>query len=257
VRYFIVKYKVIFNLFLLLVVLPTVVGFSLWSLEQNGFFKVESVQIQISSVLDQKNYVKTYAENLEGKLEFLKGTSLWKTDLSKVSEILRKEKWIKEFRISRDWPATVRLEVESQEIAFLFSDSAKKQQGLLRPVNMNGDLLPEIDTRQAPARALLKGEIFIKNPDKRKKAIELLKSLPSEGKMSFDQLSEINYDSKEGFWITMIHSDLKVQLGEDQFAMKSARVSQVLDYLENKNLKARVIDANLSKKVLVRLQQNP
>ena len=41
--------------------------------------------------------------------------------------------------------------------------------------------------------------------------------------------------------------------GEDQFEIKSSRVSQVIDYLENRDLKARVIDANLSKKVLVRL----
>jgi cell division protein FtsQ len=52
-------------------------------------------------------------------------------------------------------------------------------------------------------------------------------------------------------------SNIKIKLGEDQFAVKSARVSQVMDYLEKRDLKARVIDANLSKKVLVRLQQSP
>ena len=75
--------------------------------------------------------------------------------------------------------------------------------------------------------------------------------------MTANQVSEIGYDKKEGYWIKLLNSETRVQYGEDQFEIKSARISQVIEYLESRNLKARVIDANLSKKVLVRLQQSP
>jgi cell division protein FtsQ len=39
--------------------------------------------------------------------------------------------------------------------------------------------------------------------------------------------------------------------------LKADRVGQVLDYLEKHELDARVIDANLTKKVLVRLRKRP
>lgn len=236
---------------------PLIFGFAIWSLDQNGFFEIQTLDIQVNTQSDQKNYIKAYVNDLNQQLENFKGQSLWQVELSQVKVLLQQEKWIKEFRVYRTWPSTLSVEMTAQEIAFLYSDAKQMTKGVLRPMNMEGEFLPEVDTRQAPAKAFLKGEVFLKDMNKRKKAIELLRSMPAEGKMAVDQLSEVNYDSKVGFWISMIQSDMKVQLGDDQFSMKTARVSQVLDYLEKKNLKARVIDANLSKKVLVRLQQNP
>ncbi len=57
--------------------------------------------------------------------------------------------------------------------------------------------------------------------------------------------------------MTMIKTGIQVKMGEDQVSLKSARVAQVVDYLETRQFDARVIDANLSKKVLVRLRKDP
>jgi cell division protein FtsQ len=91
----------------------------------------------------------------------------------------------------------------------------------------------------------------------REGALNVISSLPASGRMSAAQVAEIGFDRKEGYWIKLLNSETKVNFGDEQFEIKSARISQVIDYLESRNLKARVIDANLSKKVLVRLQQSP
>lgn len=249
--------RLILNLFLILVVAPALVGYSIYALDQNGYFKIQKIDIVLKTRADQKSYAKQYIEKLDQDFQKFQGQSLWSFPLQNITEVLKQQKWIKDFRISRSWPSALEVHIEAFEISLLMTDAQKLNLGLLRPVTIDGDILPEIDSRQAPSKALLKGDIFLKNIEKRKQALELLKSLPAEGKMGVHSLSEINYNSKEGFWITLIQSDLKIKLGEDQFGMKSARVSQVMDYLEKKNLKARVIDANLSKKVLVRLQQTP
>ncbi len=245
------------NILLFFVVFPAIIVYSIYSLEQSGFFQIKKIDITLKSISDQKNFSKTYVLDVGSKLDIYKGQSLLKFSLSQISDQLKNEKWIKEFHISRSWPSSLEIQIEAEELAFLLTDNAKLAQGIFRPMTVKGDLLAEIDSRQAPSLALLKGDIFSKNEDKRKKALEILKSMPSNGKMAFNKLSEITYDKKDGYLISLMNSDLKIKLGEDQFAMKSARVSQVLDYLEKKDLKARVIDANLSKKVLVRLQQNP
>ncbi len=245
------------NLFLIFVAAPALVGYSIYTLDQNGYFRIQKIEIVLKTHADQKSYARDYIGRLDENFKKFQGQSLWNFSLQNISDVLKQQKWIKDFRISRSWPSSLEIQIEAFEISLLLTDSQKMNLGLMRPVTVEGDILPEIDSRQAPAKALLKGDVFLKNVNKRKQAIDLLKSLPSEGKMAVHSLAEINYDPKEGFWISMIQSDLKVKLGEDQFAMKSARVSQVMDYLEKKNLKARVIDANLSKKVLVRLQQTP
>ncbi len=232
-------------------------AYSIYALDQNGFFQIKKINIVLKTHADQKSYARNYIQKLDQNFQKFQGQSLWSFSLQNISDVLRQQKWVKDFRISRSWPSSLEVQIEAFEIALLLTDTQKLTAGLMRPVTIDGEVLAEIDSRQAPAKALLVGDIFLKNIDKRKQAIELLKSLPAEGKMAVNSLSEINYNLKEGFWISLIQSDLKVKLGEDQFAMKSARVSQVMDYLEKKNLKARVIDANLSKKVLVRLQQTP
>jgi cell division protein FtsQ len=249
--------RIILNLFLIFLLAPALVGYAIYTLDQNGFFRIQKIDIVLKTHADQKSYAREYIQRLDTQFQTFNGQSLWSFSLQNISEVLKQQKWIKDFRISRSWPSSLEVQIEAFEISLLLTDSQKLNVGLMRPVTVDGDILPEIDSRQAPSKALLKGDIFLKNIEKRKQAIELLKALPADGKMGVNLLSEINYNPKEGFWISMIQSDLKVKLGEDQFAMKSARVSQVMDYLEKKNLKARVIDANLSKKVLVRLQQTP
>ncbi len=249
--------RIILNLFLIFLLAPALVGYAIYTLDQNGFFRIQKIDIVLKTHADQKSYAREYIQRLDTQFQTFNGQSLWSFSLQNISEVLKQQKWIKDFRISRSWPSSLEVQIEAFEISLLLTDSQKLNVGLMRPVTVDGDILPEIDSRQAPSKALLKGDVFLKNIEKRKQAIELLKALPADGKMGVNLLSEINYNPKEGFWISMIQSDLKVKLGEDQFAMKSARVSQVMDYLEKKNLKARVIDANLSKKVLVRLQQTP
>lgn len=206
---------------------------------------------------EQLNFSKPYLDKLNQELSLYKGQSLWRLSLSQVSDKLKAKSWIKDFRISRSWPNAINVEIEPKILSLLYVDQKRLAEGFVRPVTTDGAILPEVDTAQAPPLAMLKGEVFVKDEAKRKTAVELLKSLPEEGKLSHKIISEIGFDNKEGYWVEVAKTNIKIKLGEDQFAVKSARVSQVLDYLEKRDLKARVIDANLSKKVLVRLQQTP
>ncbi len=237
--------------------LPAAIFASVYALDQRGFFAIEDIDLQVMTQSEQLNFSKPYMDTLNQELSAYKGQSLWRLSLSGVSEKLKAKSWIKDFRISRSWPQGLVVEIEPKILSLLYVDQKRLALGFVRPVTSDGALLPEVDTTQAPPLAMLKGEVFVKDHAKRKIAIELLKSLPEDGRLSHKIISEIGYDTKEGYWVEVAKTNIKIKLGDDQFAVKSARVSQVLDYLEKRELKARVIDANLSKKVLVRLQQNP
>ncbi len=234
-------------------VLLAVISLSLYSLEQEGFFKIDKITLNVSVKASQKVFVKPYIEALNEKLEFFKGQSLWKFSLNNVSALLKTEGWVADFRISRSWPSGLEIDVEPQHIAFLIQ--SKESRGLTEfyPVTDSAVLLKKVDSKQAPSVAVIRQDQFLKNQKIREGAIAILRSLPSTGKLQSAQVSEVGYDKKDGYWVSLLQSDMKIKFGEDQFEIKSTRVSQVMDYLENRDLKARVIDANLSKKVLVRL----
>ncbi len=235
------------------IVLPAVIFLSVYSLDQQGFFKIDSIDIKITVKPSQKVFVKPYVESLNAKLSGFKGNSLWKLSLKNVSEILKVESWIEDFRISRSWPSGLEVEITPHEIAYLIHSRESRGVSEFYPVTASAAVLNKVDSKQAPAVAIVRGENFLKNQKIREGVISILKSLPQTGKLQTAQVAELGYDKKDGYWISLIQSDVKIKYGEDQFEIKSARVSQVMDYLENRDLKARVIDANLSKKVLVRL----
>ena len=162
------------------------------------------------------------------------------------------------------------------------------RRGDIHPVAASGELLPKIASRplgvdpflpisQIPmdnlnfhetesrqsfisslALPLLKGSAFYYKHELRKSAVHLLAQLPQNGSaLSVSQIESLEYDEKDGFALNLKVSQVKVQMGSDRIKVKTARVEQVLNYLMSRQMEARVIDANLSKKVLVRLRKDP
>lgn len=255
-------FRKIFKLTAAFILFPIVVIFSVYSLDQQGFFKIQKVEIRIEARASQKNYVVAKLNELQIKMDALKGISLWKAPLSQISKNLAQEKWIKKFLLSRSWPSGIILMVEPDDIALLVLPQdgtrlSSDEGSSIVPITKLGHVLDKIKSDSTPNTVVTYDVNFINNKKIREGAIGIIESLPKSGSMSASRVSEIGYDKKEGYWIKLLKSDVKVNFGEDFFEIKSARISQVLDYLESRNLKARVIDANLSKKVLVRLQSNP
>ena len=240
---------------------PAVIFFSLYSLDQQGFFQIKKVDIKVNTYASQKNFITPKILKLQKKLDAVKGVSLWKAPLGEISATLKAEKWIKNFQLSRMWPATIELTIEPDNVALLVlaSNSAASinSNSVISPITRSGQVLPSVGSDNVPNAIVTYDDIFLKNEKVRNGAIGVIMALPEKGRMSAAQVSELGYDKKEGYWIKLLQSETKVNFGEEQFEIKSARISQVIEYLESRNLKARVIDANLSKKVLVRLQQNP
>ncbi len=244
------------------VLFPVALYFSIYSLEEQGFFKIDKVEIRVNALASQKNFVADKVGQLRIKLNSVKGISLWRAPLSQISKSLQEEKWIKEFQISRAWPSGIELNIVPDDVALLvISDegvsAGRYDSSAIRPITKSGRVLEKIKSNVASNSIITHDSVFLSNQSVRDGGINMIKALPSTGSMSAAQVSEIGYDKKEGYWIKLLQSETKVNFGEEQFEIKSARISQVIDYLESRNLKARVIDANLSKKVLVRLQQSP
>lgn len=245
--------KALIRIFVLLILLPGAIASALWSLEQSGFFCIDSIEITLEEVPPQPQFLQPLLIDFDKQMESYRGQSLWRVDLFKISEQLSKLDWVEDVSFSRRWPSKLKVLLKPKEVYFVMLGKP----GKLLPVMESGEILPAVDVKQAPDVPLLQSEIFQHDILTRKKAIDVIKEISNEGSFSRKNISEIHFDKRDGFWMTLVQNGVQVKMGEDRIALKSARVAQVLDYMEAKNFSARVIDANLSKKVLVRLRKEP
>ena len=256
------KFQKFLKIVLAFTLFPLVVALSIYSLDQQGFFKIDSIDLRVNALSSQKNYISPKVKELQEKLDAYRGISLWKAPLSQISKSLKSEPWVKEFQLSRVWPSGIAVEIKTDDVALLVFpqnsvESSIGEVSAIKPITKSGKILEKINSKNAPNAIVTFDSQFLISEKVREGGLEVIKALPETGKMTASHVSEIGYDRKEGYWIKLLNSETRVNLGEEQFEIKSARISQVIEYLEGRNLKARVIDANLSKKVLVRLQQNP
>lgn len=246
--------KTIFKIIFGFIVLPLALAGTLYYLNQNGFFNIQKIQVVLEKpVAGQESFLKPHVENLEQALAKYKGESLWNIKLKSVSAEVTQFDWVESIMISRSWPATLEIKVKPFEVKLLYMS----KNGKMVPVIKSGALLDPVESKNAPDVTVLEGESFAKKAELRKKAVDVIDQIPAEGSFSRKTISEIRFDDKEGFWMTMIKTGVRVKIGEDQVSLRAARVSKVVDYLESRQFDARVIDANLSKKVLVRLRKDP
>jgi cell division protein FtsQ len=246
--------KLILKLFVAFVVLPAVIAGSMFWLNENGFFNITQVEIVlVDSPQSQANFYSPMADKLEKQMLEFKGQSLWSVKLSQVVGLLNSQNWIEHHSISRSWPSALTVKIKPHDIKLVYLG----KNGKYLPIISDGSFLDAVDSKQAPDVTLLEGENFIQKKELRQKAVTVLQEIPSEGLFSKKTISEMRYDPKEGFSVTLMKTGIQVKIGEEQVGIKSARVSQVVDYLQTRQFDARVIDANLSKKVLVRLRNGP
>lgn len=75
--------------------------------------------------------------------------------------------------------------------------------------------------------------------------------IPAQGSFSKSTIADIHRGTKGQILFTLRSRGGEIHLGRQQIGVRSARVSQVLDYLQGEPLDDKVIDADYSKKVLV------
>jgi cell division protein FtsQ len=242
--------KSFFKFLTAFVVIPLLVAGVLYSLNKSGFFNITHIEIVVVNENAQPQYLQPYLKEIDGYLENLRGQSLWQVDLKRVSAFIEKKDWVASVSLARSWPSQLSVHLLSKEIRAIWLS----QSGKFFPISNSGEILPSVEIKQIPDVMILRGENFEKKSDLRKTAVEVINEIPNDGSFSQKTISEMRFESKDGFWTALIRDGIQVKLGREQIALKSARVSQVLDYMKSKNQQPVSVDANLSKKVLVRLK---
>lgn len=218
-----------------------------------GWGRLQPIEIRLDEQSDQQHLYSRIRASLEKPMQAYRGRWLWDVSLDKVMSDVEHDRRVQSVRVSRKFPNRLVITVTPHRPVLAWVDEV----GRLFPVAADASLLPAQPIRDATDVPLLRGQGFRNREDLRERAIRLVAELPEVGVLAPDMISEITYSEKTGFSVNLNKGGLTVRLGEDEFGRKARRVEQVLNYLQDQQLRGRVIDARFAKKVVVRLRNDP
>ncbi len=244
--------KLLSRILAVFIVIPALIAILMWQRDRHGFFNVKQIELVIDPTMDSTPYLKPLLSRIDQKFEKFRGQSMWNLNLEGLSKEMESETWIESHSISRRWPSGISVRIRPFEVKAILPGKSQKY----FPVIAEGRLLEALDVKTLPDAIFLEGEDFSKRFELRRKAIELISELPTEGEFSKQSVSELKWNSKDGFTARLVRQGVEVKLGEGSIAIKAARIAQVLEYLKNRDMIPLWLDSNLSKKVLVRLKDS-
>jgi len=221
--------------------------------KERGLFRLQEIEIEKGANLQDEFFFQSIRDSLSAQIQPLVGQYIWKVRLEGIMQKIEGDQRIEAAHISRLFPNRLRIVIEPHRpiLAVLTEDNK------VYPLAPDGTLMTALAITEGPDLPLLRGKQFIKDEALRKKAIQLFNELPESGSFSQKIISEINYSQKAGFSLILSNLGTEVRVGEADLGRKASRVEKVMSYLENHQIKGRVIDARFTKKVVVRLRNEP
>lgn len=241
--------KILYSLFALI----SFVGIVLGLYTDNTFLIVQNISVDIvktSLHMDLQNKVH---QRLQKKMQSFKGQNILAVPLSRIRQNVLSDVWVESVTIERRLPNELHMQLELKSVVFMYLN----KKGQFFPVSHQAQLLNPISPDLVSDVPLIRSTEIIKNPELLKKVISLYLEIPREGVLSQQTISEVDWSAAEGLIVENVSVDGgRIVLGKEGVRKKSARVANVLKYLESQNQKWRVIDASFRKKVLVRLRKH-
>lgn len=232
-----------------------VLGALTFALTQSRIFAVQAIPMEWSKRLDQGKMEIEIARGIEAgigvQLANILGKRPWEIDIEALSASIKSLEWIADARLQRVFPDRLVVSITPKRpLAVVFAKGSG-----LRPITEDGELMNEWTAAVVPDVPFLRGELFLKNPEIRAKAVELIKALPEDGVLDRSNIAEIVWNN--GFSLVLLSPRTEIILGESQIEKKLVRVEHVLNYLSSQGKRARIVDSTSVKKVVVRAQHRP
>lgn len=219
-----------------------------------NFFRVKRVEITLADNNDPSYLFPKVQAALEEKLHNIYGQFVWQVDIQKVLAVIEQDRRVRDVFVTRVLPNTIRIVVEPQ---VAFANIMGNDSLIFYPLSQEGDVMPAVRAPDAPDGPILRGAKFLQSKEWRDEALKLLHTLPETGTFSRASISEIHMNDKSGLRMILKRSGSEVLIGSDDFKNRTSYVSRVIHYLDSERLSGRVIDARYSKKVVVKLRNEP
>ena len=208
-------------------------------------FNSNIIEVKVS--YEKEQYIKNLSTKLEEKLASKIDKSVWEVDLKNIKEILDNESWIKSYSIQKYIPNKIDILINPRDITAVYV----KKDGTTLPVSSDGVVLPKGTFTKTPVAPIINQKKLLEKKELLNKFLKIISEIPEHGNFSLETIEQISLDKKQKIWF---HVDkMKIKLNEQNIKKKVSRINRSIKYLKTRGIANCVIDADLSQKVLVRL----
>lgn len=210
--------------------------------------EVDFVSYKDSS--DEKE--KQLIQDLKKQASSYVGRWVWELPIDELRDWALKHPQVEDVQIIRKWPSSYKVYLIAEKpILYL------KNKSQFYPMTIRGRIGRPIPFSKLADLPLLTSPIFFKNEKLRKQAIEFFLYLPKRGLFSRENLSDIRYSKQnKSFYFYLLQGGFEIQVGEWISDFRPDRINTVLNYLDYKKIKWRIIDARLVKNIIVNLSSS-
>lgn len=173
--------------------------------------------------------------------------------LHRVVELLGRNPWIREVKVRRNFPETLRIEVREREPLAIVN------MGYLYYCDVNGDIFKPLndgDGLDYPVITGITEEDAGRDPagtrQALKGALDLIALLKGDRSVPLEDISELHFDKGFGFTIFTARGGVAVRLGKDDFPAKLARLGRIFPDLQGTLLSLEYIDLDYPDKIIVK-----
>jgi cell division protein FtsQ len=220
---------------------------------ERGWGRLASVKVVMDPNSNQAQLFSRIEPQLAKTLGRFTGQWVWQVPLSRVMREIEGDKRVRSAKITRVFPNRLEISVIPHQPALVWVDEV----GTPFPVATDATLLPAVPSAEVNDVPVLRGRAFHRDQSLREKALALLNEMPNEGQFSKGRVAEIMYSERDGFSLILTQGGIEVRVGDGKIGLKASRAERVLNYLQDQQLRGRVIDARFAKKVVVRLRNGP
>ncbi len=219
--------------------------FSYQQLLKSSFFALK--EINTSKLL------KINHEEILELAEVELGVSILSLNLGEIEKKIFQNPWVKKVQLFRMLPNKIRIEILEKNVLAIM-----KKDGKLFYIEPNGEVIKEVTSQEG-----LDFPIITSSSTGQEEAMffELALLLLSDVKpyTFFDvkKVSEIHLKAGKGLEIYTLPYGTKIKIGSQDLDKKLDRLEKVLADLTKKQVLAREIDLNFSKKVVVKTLKKP
>ena len=193
-------------------------------------------------------------KNLKEKTKAQVGKYIWEINLNEILSSVEKDKRIQKMQIKRSFPNKIDIQLLPHEPIAIY---IRKDQKIF-PIARDGTLMPEIIGGENLDVPVFRGTTLYFENEIRRTAAEILVMLDEVGTvLNSKSISELSYDSKNGFGFVLHPEGEHLKLGFEDFKNRILMAEKVITYLNAQGLKSRVIDVRFSKKVVVSPRNAP
>ena len=219
---------------------------SLFAYSVFQWMRVDRIEIEIEKNFASDQSVEDLHSRLQKKFQPFVGERIKDIVLKNMVDIAKSEPQVADAGVLRLLPHHLLVQVHIRKPLLVYLD----KKGYMHPLSIDGTLLPPLKPWLAPDLPIVRGNLFLKKIQLRRLAIAFTQKLPKGGKLR-KSISEIHYSPKEASLVFILEKGRRIRLGKNPKPIQMPRIESVLQYLEQQNIKWRVIDARFSQKIVV------